>query len=199
MKQNSAEWDDFRAVRITASRFGDVLAKPTTKRYRYYMENIIESLLGFPKFPKETPWFDHGKEWEDKARGLYEWEQNVTTTRPAVIIHPKYDFISCSPDGQIGDLTGLEIKCHRVLSQYRESVRVELPSQHKPQVQGSLWIAGWKRLDFISYYQNHNGKNRLLNIHPIYPDKKYHKRLEAACLDFWDKIQERIKRVKGAT
>ncbi len=192
MKQQTKEWSDFRAVRITASRFGDVLARPDTKRYRYYMDDIVDALMGFKKFPKDEPWFDHGKEWEAEARGLYEWEENVTVEQVGVIVHPKYDFISCSPDGQTGDLAGLEIKCHRVLQRYLEAVRMGLPSTHRPQVQGYLWISGRKWCDFVSFHRTFDGKKRLINIHPIYPDKKYHKRLEVACLDFWNKIKGKV-------
>ena len=193
MEQRTEKWHDFRNVRITASRFGDVLAKPTTKRYRYYMDDIVDALNGFKKFPKDTPWFDHGKEWEDEARGLYEWEQNVTVDQIGVIVHPNFEFVSCSPDGQIGDSVGLEIKCHKSLQEYLKSVRMGIPSQHRPQVQGYLWITGREFCDFVSYYRNFEGTTRLINTHPVYPDLKYHKRLEVACLDFWGKIQGRIK------
>jgi len=194
MKQQSQEWSDFRNARITASQFVNVLARPTSKRYRYYMENIIESLLGFPKLESDAPWFEHGKEWEAEARGLYEWEKDVDVEQAGIIVHPKYDFISMSPDGLVGKNGGIEIKCHKSLRQYIESQRKGLPTQHIPQVQGSLWITGRKWWDFVSYYKDSSETKRLIHVHRVEPDKKYHKRLESACLDFWGKIQERVKK-----
>ncbi len=195
MEQRTVEWNDFRGPRITGSRLGDVLARPDTKRYRYYMEDIVDALMGFKKFPKDEPWFDHGNEWEDEAIGLYEWEENVTVERIGVLVHPKYDFISCSPDGQIGDFAGLEVKCHKSLKEYLKSVRAGIPTQHIPQVQGYLWISGRPYCDFVSYYRNFDKTKRLINVHPVYSDLKYHRRLENACLNFWGKIQDKIKLV----
>jgi len=189
MEQRTEQWHKERAVRITASRFGDVLARPDTKRYRYYMQDIIESLQGFPKIEKYTPWFEHGIEMEDEARGMYEWEKDVDVEKVGLIIHPKYPFISCSPDGKVGE-GGLEIKSRKSYKQHQESERVGLPSVNKPQVQGCLWITKWKWWDFVSYYRN--CETRLIHIYRVYPDLKYHKRLEQACLKFWWEIQERL-------
>ena len=192
MEQRDEQWHSERAVRITASRFGDVLANPNTKRYRYYMDDIIDALHGFKKFPKETPWFDHGTAWEAEARGEYAWKMDCDVDVPALIVHPKYDFISYSPDGHIGTEGGLEIKCHKSLKEFRKSEK-GMPSNHKPQVQGSLWISGYEQCDFVSYYRNFDGTKRLIHIHPVEPDLKYHKRLESACLDFWAKVQAELE------
>jgi len=197
MEQRTEEWQKFRSVRITASRFGDVLAKPSSKRYQYYMEDIVESLKGFPKIEKYTPWFEHGKEMEDEAKGLYEWERNIDVINVGLIIHPKYPFIACSPDGLIDNDNGkptkggVEIKSRKSYSQHQRSERLGLPSEYKPQVQGSLWITERDWWDFVSYYNN-NGK-RLLHVWCVYSDLDYHKRLEVACVNFWDEINKRLK------
>jgi len=190
MKQRTEEWHEVRSGRITASRFGDVLARPSSKRYRYYMDDLVESLQGFPRIEKYTPWFDHGNELEDRGKGLYEWMHNVEIKDFSFIHHPKYFFIGCSPDGLIGEYGGIELKSRLSYKEHQRSERLGLPSEHKPQVQGSLWITGREWWDFVSYYHNH-GK-RLLFSFRVYPDLEYHKRLEYACLDFWNKANNRI-------
>ena len=191
MEQGSEEWFEKRGGRITASRFGDVLANPSTKRYRYYMEDIIELLHGLPRIEKTTPWFDHGKEMEPEAIGLYEWTRCVETQRVGFITHPKYNFIGCSPDGLVGEDGGMEAKSHVSAKQFLKSKKEGMPTNYKPQVQGSLWITGRKWWDFTSYYRN--GEKRLIHIRTVYPDLEYHKMLEERCLDFWNKIQEKLK------
>ena len=188
------QWHEDRSVRITASHFGDVLAKPTTKRYRYYMENIIDSLNGHPKIKKYTPWFDHGKEMEDEAISFYEWEINRSVERfgvsnPKIFIHPKYSYIGCSPDFLDEDGGG-EVKCHVSYKQFQASQRKGVPSNHIPQVQGQLWILKKKWWNFISYYRK--DEKRLLHIHCVEPDVEYHKRLEIACVAFWGEIIKKI-------
>jgi len=189
-------WAEDRSVRITASRFGDVLAKPSSKRYRYYMEDLIDSLNGHKNVPKTTPWFDHGREMEEEALSFYEWQmckeiEKFGCDNPKLFIHPKYDFIGCSPDAF--DNPGMvELKCHTSYTEYEKSVKAGIPTNHIPQVQGQLWIMPERKwCNFISYYRN--GDKRLLHIHTVKPDLKYQKKLETACLDFWAKIKGKIK------
>ena len=113
------------------------------------------------------------------------------------IVHPKYSFIGCSPDGLIDGDGGVEVKDRISYKQHLRSERLGLPSEHKPQVQGSLWITERKWWDFVSYYHN-NGK-RLLHACRVYPDLDYHKRLEKACLKFWSEINKRIGVTEAVT
>jgi len=190
------QWHEDRSVRITSSRFGDVIAKPTTKRYRYYMEDIIDSLNGHSKIEKYTPWFDHGREREDEAISFYEWETDHVVERfgvsnPKIFIHPKHPFIGCSPDFLDGPDGGGEVKCHTSYKQFQESVRKGILTNYIPQVQGQLWILGKEWWNFVSYYRKQD--KRLIHIYRVYPDLEYHERLEKACLSFWDEIQEKLQ------
>lgn len=198
MKQGSDEWFSARRCRITASRMGDVLANPNTKRYRNYQEDIIDEIMGVPDFrDTDQPWFQHGKDWEPEARGLYEWETGFEVEEVGVEVHPDYDFISCSPDGEISKDGGLEIKSHKSLVEHKKSIRVGIPSKHKPQVQSSLWITGRKWWDFVSFYKNTSIGKRDIYIYRVTPDSKYIKRIEKACLKFWDEIKEELNEIRS--
>lgn len=201
MEQRTPEWKAFRRPRITASRFGDVLAKPTTKRYRGYQEDIIDAILGVPEMPEDDkPWFHHGIAWESEGLADYEWRRflagdDITVETIGVIVHPKYDFISCSPDGFFVEpdaKVGVELKSRKSLKQHRRASGV-LPPEHKPQVQGCLWITGWEAWEFISFYKNVELKKTLCGWVRVPPDLDYHKKLEEACIKFWEEIQEAIK------
>jgi hypothetical protein len=191
MEQRSDEWFAERRCRLTASRFGDVLAKPTTKRYQNYMREIKDGLLGVPEFREEDkPWFRHGKKWEAEALGSYEWEVCLQTGDwtfepivPGLIVHPEYNFIAASPDFLVGVDGGGEIKSHKVKGPHEATKKSGMPSQHKPQVQGGMWCTGREWWDFVSYYRN--DKERDVYIVRIYRDDKYIERLEDACLRFW--------------
>lgn len=187
-------WAEDRSVRITASRFGDVLARPSTKRYRYYMEDLIDSLNGHKKIPKTTPWFDHGREMEDEGLSYYEWLMDSDIEKfgcenPKLCIHPKYDFIGCSPDA-FHDYGMVELKSHTSYTEFQKSERAGIPTKYIPQVQGQLWITDRMWCNFVSYYRN--GDKRLIHIHMVKPDLEYHKKLETACLNFWEEIQRKI-------
>ena len=184
MIQNSIEWHRFRAGRITGSAFGNVLAKPTTKRYREYLSQLVDDIKGVPYFEDDKPWFRPGREMEPRAIGMYEWETGHDVERPAYIRHPKYDFIMVSPDATTMDIY-IVIKSHTSLAQYRKSVE-RFPANHKPQVQGGLWISRKEVCHFVDYFESET--KRLINIREVEHDYDYQKRLERSCLDFWDKV-----------
>jgi len=186
LKQNSEEWKDGRRGRITASRFGDVIAKPSSKRHQIYLQQLRLDIKGVPRFERDTPWFDHGKEMEPEARGLYAWEKQVDVEEVGLIVHPKYDFISCSPDGLVGGDGGIEIKSRVVLSGHLKSKKVGVDAVHKPQIQGSLWITVREWWDFVSFYKHKDYTD--IHIHRVYPDENYIKMLEEKSLEFWEKV-----------
>lgn len=199
MKQQSPEWFATRAPRITTSRFADVIAGKTTARYKNYLQSFVDHFMGYPSFEdKGGPWYDHGKAWEAEARADWEFrkfvecpDKNIRSKDVGFLIHPKYDFIGSSPDfTTVGDPRGKgggEIKCHKSIEQW-ELFKDGLPEQHKPQVQGELWVSGWKFIDFISYFKfSKTGRNKT-TIHEVRPDKEYHQFLEEKCLAFWDDV-----------
>ena len=165
-------------------------------RDRYYMEDLIDALNGHKKVPKITPWFDHGRDMEAEAVLFYEWQMQKEVEKfgcdnPKSFVHPKHDFISCSPDVMENPDGGAEFKCHTSYTEFEKARNSGMPSRVKPQVQGTLWIMEKKWWNYVSYYRN--GDKRLIHIYCVYPDLKYHQKLEAACLDFWAKIQEKLK------
>ena len=194
MRQRSDEWYQARLHRITASRMGDVLAAPSTKRYQNYMNEIVDAFIGVPDFENDIdkPWFYHGIAWEDEARGRYEWIQGCDVAQVGIIVHPKYDYISCSPDGLVGNDGGIEIKCRKSLKSHLSAVRKGLPPEHKPQVQASLWITGRKWWDFISYYKNKETGTTNIHIYNVLPDDEYIKKLEKRCIEFWQQTRDMV-------
>lgn len=201
MIQNSPEWFEARRGRITASRFGDVLASPTTKRYQQYQQDLVDDIIGVPSFGEDKkPWFKHGAEMEAEARFQYEWYmfergEDIEVEEVAMIIHPKYDFISCSPDGVINRKKGVEIKSRVSHKEHLKSVKAGIPSNNKPQVLGSLWVSKFEEWDFISFFKDPDEMiEQDLNVTTIHPDLKYFKRLEDSCLKFWEEVQAMVKK-----
>jgi hypothetical protein len=184
MEQRSPEWREARAGRITASRFGDVLAKPDTKRYRGYVQELAWARIGVPDFsPEDLPWFAHGKEWEDEARGLYEWETGREVERVGIYVHAELPFVACSPDG-VSPGRGLEIKCRKSIAGHMESIRKKVDSIHVPQIQGGMWVCGFDEWDFVSFFKGtlQGSPKRLIHIHTVERDDKYIARLREACI-----------------
>lgn len=194
-KQGDQFWHDARKERITGSRFGDVLAAPTTKRYKNYMNEIIDSILGVPNFDDDDkPWFWHGKAWEAEAVGEYEWKTGNDVIRDFFIVHPIYKFIGCSPDGYVSlKKINIEIKSHKGIPDDLQP-RTKLPSNHRPQVQGQLWCCPKREIThFVDFYKDEITSKTDMTILRVLPDPEYHKKLESACVNFWAEIQNRLK------
>lgn len=204
-EQRSEGWFKERGAKLTASRFGDVLAKETTIRYNTYLSEKVDEVLGVPSFKTDDqPWFRHGKMWEDEARASYVWKKSVETgdfgfsvVVPPFRVHDEYDFIGCSGDFLVGDDGGGEIKSHKSITEHEQTKKKGMPTKYRPQVQGCMWIEKRKWWDFVSYYRNDHENVRDTHIIRVFRDDEYIERLKDACLRFWIKVCDMAKNEIG--
>lgn len=193
MEQRSEEWFDARAGRLTASMFRAVLAKPGTALREGYMEQVVADLQGAPRFETEDkPWFLHGKLYEPEALSYYAFVKGVDVKQVGLIVHPEHPFIGASPDGLIASEGGVEIKCSKSWREHQKVVAGGMPSVHRPQVQGNMWVTGRQWWDFINYYRSPDTGARAISIWRVERDEEYMRRLEDACLAFWEEVQRRL-------
>jgi len=199
MEQRSAEWFEGRARRITASRFGDVMAAPTSDRHRDLLGRLVDGIRDVPMFEHEAeavngvaPWHQHGRDWEGRARWMYEEREGLEVQEVGLLVHPRFPFVAGSPDGLVGDEGGIEIKCHRSLAAYQASAAGGLPTVYVPQVQGYLWITGRKWWDYCNYFEvEREGKRTaLMTVHRVLPDAHTMGKIERACVRFWEKANK---------
>lgn len=205
IEQGSERWKRERQGRITASRFGDVIAKPNTKRYQEYLSTLVDERLGFVSDTQEAeePWYQHGKAFEPRARSAYEMKFGVDLANNFMLVHPEHDYITASPDGSPIDLSSVEIgqvvemdvpkvveiKGRLYWRSYHDAVLKGLESHYKPQVQGQLWLAGCEYAELVNYYEceptrEHPKGVRKMHVTTIAADKAYHSFLEEACMCF---------------
>jgi hypothetical protein len=148
--QGSAEWHLARLGIPTASRFADILAKGEGKmRARYLHELAAETIRGTVE-PESysNVHMERGKAQEDEARQLYAF---MTDREPLQVGFLRNGRAGASPDSLIGDDGGLEIKTALGHIQIERLKAGKLPSEHRTQVQGNLWISERAWWDFVSY------------------------------------------------
>ena len=63
-----------------------------------------------------------------------------------------------------------------------------MPTSHKAQVQGQLWISGRKWTDFVSFDPRINAESSYFCVR-IERDEDYIKDIEAACFIFTDELR----------
>jgi len=168
-EQGTPEWFECRLGIPTASMFSAVLAKGQGKTRRTYMLKLLgERMTGELQDNYSNGHMDRGKEMEDEARDAYAFMKDVEPESVGFIRNGEK---GCSPDSLVGDGL-LEIKTKLPHLQLEVLDKDALPSEHKAQVQGQIWVAEREWCDFVSYWPK-----LPLFIKRVYRDEDYIKTL----------------------
>lgn len=144
-EQNSPEWYAARRGIVTASCFGDVMAKqrdpkkPGVRKklmYRLAAEQITGEVV---ETYRNTD-MDRGHEWEPRAVAFYEMTRPGPT--PEKVGFGRRGRIGASPDRRIGDHGGLEIKTLRadlMLEAHEKNGDAQI-NEHYDQIQGNILV-----------------------------------------------------------
>lgn len=153
--QLSDEWWALRCGKATCSDFGRILTGggKLSAQADAYAEEIAASILA--PDPDEPPPFANyamtrGSRLEHEARAWYEMEYRCCVQRVG-FISTDDGWAGGSPDGLVGEIGGAEIKCPLAKTHIAYWRRGELPTEHKPQVHGYLWLTERLWWDFVSY------------------------------------------------
>lgn len=197
MEQNTTEWLQARAGKITASRMCDVMAfgkrdgKPLKSRQDYIGDIVAELLTGEPKEQVRAKPLDWGHDVEAAARVAYEAETGEIVQQVGFMAHPLLPYIGCSPDGLIGADGQTQIKCPNNPAVHIATLRDGMPDEHIPQVQGEMFVTGRAWSDFVSFDPRMPEHLRLYRQR-VYRDDTYIQQLADACASLWAEVQTYI-------
>ena len=152
-EQGTDAWFAARLGLPTSSMFGVILssnkeAKDKKTRTEYMRKLAGEIITGQPMESYSNVHMERGKEQEDEARRLYSFMRDAEPIRIGFIRNGN---AGCSPDSLIGERSGLEIKTALPHIQIDRLLRGTLPSEHKAQVMGNIWLSERDSWDFMSY------------------------------------------------
>lgn len=154
--QGTPEWHELRLGVPTASEF-DALMTPefalrtgeTPKTFLY--KKVAEHLTGpLPQWSGNAT--DQGHFLEPEAVPFFEMETGLDVRKVGFILADGAR-CGCSPDGLIGDDSGLEIKCPGALNHTRYFCEGALPKAYVAQVHGSMFVTGRTSWHFMSYHR----------------------------------------------
>ncbi|KKB09377.1 lambda exonuclease family protein [Devosia chinhatensis] len=124
-------------------------ASPSQARLKYLRTLAGEIIRGTPEDEGySSPAMERGRVMEAEARDLYAFARGV---EPLQIGFVRRRDAGASPDSLIADDGGLEIKTALAHIQIERLQKNELPTEHKAQVHGNLWITERAWWDFVSY------------------------------------------------
>ena len=150
--QGSEAWHMARLGIPTASNFGKIVtpAGALSKQADAYLHRLVaERLLGRPVDETDAAWMERGQVMEAEAIAFFELQRGVDVRRVGFVTTDD-GVAGCSPDGLVGDDSGLELKCPSAAVHCGYLLDVE-PRRYWPQIQGALWITERSRWNFLSY------------------------------------------------
>jgi hypothetical protein len=212
-EQGTDQWDALRRGRVTASRIGDIMAKPGSKRHEGYKRELTLELLGHTDAEDSPEWFRHGREQEPRALAYYEWKYGEKLDHDVFLIHKDYDWLSCSPDG-LGVMNGIygggmELKCRNLYKNYSAAIKRAkkfadtdrlkcIEPGYRWQVQTSMWLTGWDHWWYVNYYEvknqhGHPTGEKKIGRCPIPRDQSLIDEIEEAAVLFYADCLERAQ------
>ncbi len=204
LEQRSPEWLQMRLAMCTASRVGDVLAKPVRKdgelqcRKDYKSEIVCEALTGrlvehFVSVPMQ--W---GIDNEPLARAAYEIELETEVEQVGFAIHDVISRFGASPDGLVGKDGMVQFKCPNTATHLEYIIAGVVPAEYQPQMLAEMACTGRKWSDFASFDPRLPKKLQLF-VRRFERDDARIAEMEAEVVRFLAEVDELIERVKSCT
>jgi len=192
-EQQSEAWHQARLGRITGTRFKNLMSKESTASYQDLITDLAcEIITSKAEDTYINDLMQHGIDTEPVARKEYEAIFGIEVKQAGFIVpdedNPYHDWIGISPDG-IFDDGMIEIKCPKMSTHLEYIESGSLPSEYKYQVQGQLFVTGFKYCDFMSFVE---GMKPF--IIRVYPDTELFKEFDLKLSILIPKVKAKIEK-----
>jgi len=154
--QGTPEWFDTKRGKFSSSKVLDLCpgAKGayTAARENYIMDVVLQILTGETETTFTSFDMQRGADLESEAREAYEAKTGSYVDQVGFENHPEIARFGGSPDGEVDEDGGIEIKCPQAKEHYRTLSGGAIQKKYLYQVQGNLMCTGRKWFDFVSYH-----------------------------------------------
>jgi len=150
MEQGSEAWFAVKSGKFSATDFQTIAnGKPATIETLIY-KKAAQIITGHREETYSNANMDRGLELENEAREAFIFEKGLDVRQVGFVQCAEH--VGCSPDGLIGDDSGLEIKCPE--DHTHAKYLIHGCNSYHWQLQGSLFVTGRKSWYFCSYNPN---------------------------------------------
>jgi predicted phage-related endonuclease len=154
-EQRTPEWYQARVGRLTGSCAADMMARiksgEAAARRDLRLRLVCERLTGVSQEDVfVSPAMQRGIDKEADAFAAYEAHTGHLVQRVGFLAHDTL-MAGCSPDGLIGDVGIVELKCPKSATHLKYLRAKEIPTDYLFQVVHNLWITGAEWCDFVSF------------------------------------------------
>lgn len=160
VQQGTPEWDMLRIGLPTASVFSKLVTtkgEPSKSAGDYAITLAGEMYANKPELDAwgGNSYTERGKELEDQAIALYEFDRDITVERVGFVTDDNKD-AGCSPDGLVNDDGMVEIKCLKAENHIKAILFFnkfdKCQSTYVLQTQGQMMICERKWADLIFFH-----------------------------------------------
>lgn len=196
--QRSPEWYAQRLGRVTASRVADVIARTRSgwgaSRANYMTELLVERLTGAVAESYTSPAMQHGIDTEPLAKAAYEFYADAIVEE-APFFHHATLYAGASPDGLVGDVGLLELKCPQTATHVDTLLGASIPDKYVVQMMWQLACTDREWCDFCSFDPRLPAQMQL-HVKRIERDDKRIAELEKDVGEFLTELAEREQQLR---
>lgn len=200
--QGTAEWRQARLGLVTASRMGELMAKPKSgdgpsASYANYMAELaIERLTGEEFSSYQSRSMFSGTEIEPFARSAYELASGHMVDETGFWTHPRIVGTGASPDGIIGGYGGLvQIKCPEAKGHMEALLHGKIDGKYTYQMQWEMACTESNWCDYVCYNPSFPDNLKVF-IKKIDRDDGMIKEMEGRVIRFLDELNAMVERLR---
>ena len=153
--QGTDAWRQCRVGKVTASRIADLMAKTRTgygaSRANYMAELVAERLTGAPAERFTNAAMEWGTLNEGAARDAYAFISGAEVETVGFVPHPLIADSGASPDGLVGAIGLVEIKCPNTATHIDTLLSETVPDKYVKQMHWQMACTGRSWCDFVSF------------------------------------------------
>lgn len=152
IEQGGDEWHQMRLGKVTASKVNDAMMDKSKAGYQNYRAQLVcERLTGRATEMFKSAAMDQGNETEPQARAMYTMTTGQMVEQVAFVDHPAISMAGASPDGLVGELGLVEIKCPQPTEHIRVLTGGAIKKAYREQMQWQMACTGREWCDFVSF------------------------------------------------
>jgi putative phage-type endonuclease len=199
MEQGTQEWLQARCGKVTASRVADIMAKTksgySASRGNYMAELVCERLTGVPTDTFKSAAMEWGTAHEPHARAAYEAVGGVLVEEVGFVPHPSIPDAGASPDGLVGSVGLIEIKCPYTATHIETLLSGKVPDRYNTQMQWQMACTGRTWCDYVSY-DPRMPENMRLFLARVFRDQSAILAMETEVLIFIHELTDKVAALK---
>ena len=198
VEQRSPEWFASRLGKVTASRVADVIAKTksgySASRDNYMAQLICERLTGQQGESFTNAAMTWGTETEPLARSAFEAYADVMVEEVGFVPHPSIEMSGASPDGLVGLVGMLEIKCANTATHIDTLLTQVVPGKYITQMQWQMACCERQWCEFVSF-DPRLPQDLQLFVKRVEFDPEYVAMLEKEVIQFLAELDDKVNKL----